>query len=330
MSNFGRDALWDAATWSELDQAVSEELDRVRVARKVFRTEDLGASGAPPSWVSVAEIQTEQDGPVTRFIPEDEARPFVEISAPFWLTPAQAEAEETLHTARTLARATAKVLGLVEDRIILGGAEAVPKEWQVHARNADGLQALAIVDDNRKLERVKRGDDDKGPRSLVDIVNDGITKLTADGWAGPYALILGQDVYSEASSPLYKHSAKTAADQLAPNVRHCLLSGALKKAEGILVSLAGDPVTIYTAGEASVSFSGEELGSSGVFYRFRVVQRIQYAVTDRSCIWLIDLSDPAGPPGAQPPEAGTGEQATGAEEQENGTGGQSESGPTAL
>ena len=51
MENYRRDDFWDAATWAELHQAVLDEVDRVRVARKVFYTEDL--SGAPcgaPSW----------------------------------------------------------------------------------------------------------------------------------------------------------------------------------------------------------------------------------------------------------------------------------------
>ena len=289
MSNFGRDALWDTATWSELDQAVSEELERVRVARKVFRTEDLGASGAPPPWVSVAEIQRAL--PIARFIPEDGARPFVEISVPFWLTPAQAEAEDTLHTARKLARACARLLALAEDHVILRG-ERMPSGWQVRARNMSGLRGLAAVTvaaHMLQLDPKSPVDVHRQPISLVDKANQGMTGLTANGWAGPYALILGQDVYSIAYSRLYKDSGKTAADQLAPQLRHCLLSGAMEADKGILISLAGDAVTVYTAGEASVSFSGEELRPQGAFYRFSVVQRVQYAVTDRSCIRLIHL-----------------------------------------
>ena len=123
MENYRRDDFWDAATWAELHQAVLDEVDRVRVARKVFYTEDL--SGAPcgaPSWVSTAEVDTKAG---YLRIPEDHAEPFVEISAEFQLTPAQAEAEKTLHMGRTLGRMAAKLLASAEDQIILDGGSSL-------------------------------------------------------------------------------------------------------------------------------------------------------------------------------------------------------------
>ena len=41
MENYRRDDFWDAATWADIDQAALAEAQQIRVARKVFRTEDL-------------------------------------------------------------------------------------------------------------------------------------------------------------------------------------------------------------------------------------------------------------------------------------------------
>jgi uncharacterized linocin/CFP29 family protein len=283
MSNYGRDVLWDAATWADLDQAVSDEVNRVRVARKIFRTEDVSsATGAAPFWVSVAEI-------TQLSMPETKARPFVDISVPFWLTVGQAEAEDTLHTGRTLARAAAKLLAMAEDHTIFRGGTPMPNA-AVRTSNQNGLIGLAQQSGMQPRAVLPIAADNPAdlharPRSLLAKVNRGITDQTAAGWPGPYALILGAGLYTAASARLDPGSAETPADRLAPTLRHCLLSGALEPETGVLVSLAGDATTIYTASEASVTFSAEELHDrQGARYRFRVSERFQFAVTDRASI----------------------------------------------
>lgn len=286
MSNYGRNTLWDAATWADLDQAVSEEVERVRVARKVFRTEDLlSPDGFAPFWVSGAEIQQ----PLS--LPETSARPFVEISVPFWLTPAQAEAEHTLHTGRTLARAAAKFLALSEDHTIFRGDVAMPPNLPALTRNRAGLVGLAAASPSPALRVAAANSRNRHarPRSLVDRVNTGVTDLAAAGWPGPYALILGTALYMTASARLHPDSEETPTERLASRLRHCLLSSALEPETGVLVSLAGDATTIYTAGEASVTFSAEDLRDDvGALYRFRVFERIQFAVTDPASIRPIE------------------------------------------
>ena len=53
MKNNGRDELWDSATWADLDKAVSEEVKRSRVARKVFHTEDVELDEWPAAKLGV-------------------------------------------------------------------------------------------------------------------------------------------------------------------------------------------------------------------------------------------------------------------------------------
>ena len=71
------DAIWDAATWAEIDQAVAEEVKRVSVVRRAFRTGFvMAADGTAPSWISGAAVQIHGAGATARiYIPEGDAPP---------------------------------------------------------------------------------------------------------------------------------------------------------------------------------------------------------------------------------------------------------------
>ena len=71
-----------------------------------------------------------------------------------------------------------------------------------------------------------------------------VAQLTGKGWPEPYALILGTDLYTRASSPLVQGSTETPASRLAPRAKHILVSDALTTKNGVVVSLAGDPTTL--------------------------------------------------------------------------------------
>jgi uncharacterized linocin/CFP29 family protein len=285
MSNYGRDALWDAATWAELDEVVAEEAKRVRVGRKVFRTEELGATSGGSYWVSGAKIETEPEGVRLK---DDQAQPLVEISVPFRLTPAQVEAEDTLHLARTLARTAAKSVALAEDHIIFAGemAEGQQGKFGVKLRSATSLTGLArFAVRNRTLDFTPQGPASSDRvTAIVDAVTKGISELGGGGWSQPYALVLGATLYSDASFRSHGDFEKTAADRFGHKLQHCVLSSALDEDTGLLVSLAGETVTVYTAGEPRVAYTGED--EDGVC-RFRVFERMRHVVRDTSCVRLI-------------------------------------------
>jgi len=289
MSSYGRDALWDAATWAELDEVVAEEVKRVSVARKVFRTEDLRTtSGAAPYWISGAEIQTTRDG---MMLGAGHGLPFIEVSVPLRLTTAQVEAEETLHTTRTLARAAAKNVALAGDHIIFRGWMARPGNFGVKLRNASRRQGLADMNRGPKLDlafapAVPTDPDDR-VTALVNAVADGLSGLGSAGWTQPYALVLDARLYSDASFRSHGDFEHTLADRLGHKLRHCVMCGALDPETGLLVSLAGDTTTVYTAGTPSIAYVGEVLDHDGAFHHFRVFEQMQFVARDPSCIRFI-------------------------------------------
>ena len=84
----GRDKLWNEQIWKEIDQAVQEEVGRIRVAQKVFPTTVVN---------NVLPVSRGRIVPFGAAAPEfpipDEFQPFFETSTEFVLTQAQVEGE---------------------------------------------------------------------------------------------------------------------------------------------------------------------------------------------------------------------------------------------
>jgi len=277
VENYRRDDFWDAATWAELDQAVLDEVRRVRVARQVFPTEDLIlASGDAPNWLSTAEVQRDPEAEL--IIPEEDAPPFINVSVAFQLTLAQVEGR--LDVARSIARIAAKSLAIAEDNVVFAGGPF--RQPGIVATNTARVQGIAP----RGVSQQIVGLDPPFTRAqeLLDAVNGGIASLAGNGWPEPYALILGQDLYEAVFSPLTVNTFETPERRITGRVRHLKTTGALAANQGILVSLAGDPVTIYSAQEASTAYTGEILTARGPTYQFRVTERFQFAIRASSAI----------------------------------------------
>ncbi len=279
MLNYRRDDLWDAATWADIDQAVLDEVQNVRVARKVFPTEDLGiATGGAPSWVSTAQVFRAAG---LLLIPEGDARPFIELSVRFQVTPAQVEAEGTLHTARTLARMAAKSVAQAEDQIILPGPAFLRSALGTNTRGLSGLNQIRPAKPVRP--RVPPG---TPPEAFLDTVTDAITDLATAGWPDPYALILGGDLYTDAFSRL--PTGETPERILASRLKHFVVSEALPADRGIVVSLAGESIRILAGHEAFTVFTGESFGHPrGALYNFRVFERFLFVVRDTSSVVIL-------------------------------------------
>jgi uncharacterized linocin/CFP29 family protein len=290
MNNYGRDRLWDAATWAELDEVVADEVKRVSVVRRVFRTESvMDIDGHAPSWVSGAQVETTDKA---LFIPEGNAKPFVEISVPFRLSAAQVENESTLHTARTLARLAAKVLALAEDALVLRGTDTgkwparvngrarIPKVDRIGEDDgiAGGAHTVAV---NIKKATARQ----KPASNFLDGVTAGISDMMGAAWPEPYGLILSTDLYTTAVSQIVASSTETPEDRLASRVRYLLASDALDANSGVLVSLAGDPMILYVGRTPTTVFTGEtHHDDDGTLFNFRVLERVRYVIRDPDCV----------------------------------------------
>ena len=110
MSNF-----WNDTIWKGINDEVRKVAGAIRVAQKVFPTIILDNPSSIPD--DTFDLQTFT-------IPEGLTKPFVEISAPFSLTPNQVAYESSLHTGLKLAKLRAAALAQVEDLVLFQGKDA--------------------------------------------------------------------------------------------------------------------------------------------------------------------------------------------------------------
>jgi uncharacterized linocin/CFP29 family protein len=269
--NLGRDRLWNQQIWSDIDNAVRDEVGRVRVAQKVFPCTLV------PNGQQVPKDQLSTSASNILKIEEGQTKPFVEIWVEFSLTQSQVENEENLHTGRTLARMAANKIAVAEDTLLFRGkAKAVEalmtmsgKSSLVQEVNADSLDE-GFLGGVRDFLEVK-------PDDLVDKVAAGIATLMNAQHYGPYALFLPAKRFAYASTPL-SGTMVTPGDRITPLVTGGFHgTGCLPDDDGLLVSLGGEPTTIYLGIDATTAFT--QIEPNGI-YRFRVFERFQVVERD--------------------------------------------------
>jgi uncharacterized linocin/CFP29 family protein len=272
-NNLGRDQLWTPQIWADIDQAVLGEIGSIRVVQKVFNSTTM------PNAANVPADEFDQDN---MKVAEGRTKPFIELSVEFSLTQSQVDNEATLHTAKTLAKLAAKSLALAEDTLLLQGDEAqLPKIVKVI--NKGSAEEGLIGDRDEPDIPVKPLEASGasavyGPHLFTAVVH-GIAELTKRGQPGPYALLLETSVYADAFSPV-ANTLVTTADRLSPLLTGGFYgSGAVPKDSGLLISLGGEPTTIYVAQDAITAYTQENRDGS---YLFRVFERVQFVARDRT------------------------------------------------
>jgi uncharacterized linocin/CFP29 family protein len=270
-SNFGRDKVWDDSTWQQIDSAVRAEVGRIRVAQKIFPAVSVPGSQSVPT----DQINTDS-GVLT--IEEGATTPLIEIGGGFALTQGQVDAEGSVHTGERLALQAARLVALTEDRLFFRGAAAdVPDGVIVRNSNAEpGLLGAAET----VVEVEPTGGGGSYRENTFRAVTDGIGRLIAVGQPGPYALVLESALYADTYAP--SETLTTTADRLTPLLAGGFYgSGALEQQRGILISLGGEPTTIYVGQDATTSYTHEDANGDS---QFRVFERVQLVARDHSAL----------------------------------------------
>jgi uncharacterized linocin/CFP29 family protein len=267
-NNLGRDKVWNDATWQDIDTAVLGEVGRIRVAQKVFPSTPMsGASYVP------ADIFD----PKTMSIAEGQTSPFIEISVEFPLTQTQVENEATLKTSRTLARLATKSLALAEDLLFFQGSGAtLPPEVKAVNRNSANGGLLGAAQNVISVDPIDGRPGVYGENTFK-AVSQGISTLTGIAQPGPYALILESRIYADTYAPL-PTTLVTTADRITPLVTGGFYgTGTLPEKTGLLVSLGGEPTTVYLGQDAVTAYTQEDQDGNA---RFRVFERVQIIARD--------------------------------------------------
>jgi uncharacterized linocin/CFP29 family protein len=279
MSNF-----WNETIWKGINDEVRKVAGTIRVAQKVFPTIILDNPSSIPDDTFDLETFT---------IPEGLTKPFVEISVSFSLTPNQIAYESSLHTGLKLAKLRAAALAQAEDLVFFQGdrAEAsLPADIKI--RNLDsareGLLGLAAnVIDVALLTSPPAGAL-YGANTLNAVVQ-GISLLNDHAQPGPFALILDYRVMADAYSVL-GGTLTTTADLITPLVTGGIVgTAALGAYQGLLVSLGGEPTTLYVGVDTTAAFTEK---NSEDDHFFRVFERVQYDARDPRAFVKLDFAPP--------------------------------------
>jgi uncharacterized linocin/CFP29 family protein len=319
MDHLGRDMLWaaaDSTAWDEIDKAVAAEVGRIRVGQKVFPTVQM--PNAP-------NVSLDQFNAQTMTIDEGLTSPFVEISLAFALTRSQVDNEASLRKGRTLALLAAKTHAQSEDEIFFQGNQApsfvnnqFPGLLTFTNINSAGRGLLGLVNANQVIVVVRPPAPGGAPgapapgaaarrraggaagapaagavppaggygSATFDGVVRGIAQLIGLGHPGPFALFLSTEIYADTYQTVGA-TQTTTAERISPLVTGGFYgTGSLPAATGLLVSLGGEPTTIYIAQDAVAAFTQEDPG--GV-YRFRVFERVQIVNRDARALVRLDF-----------------------------------------
>lgn len=276
--NLGRDKIWTPEIWQEIDKAVLAEVGQIRVCQKIFPSTQM-----PNEQVVPADVFD----PATMTIAEGQTKPFIEISVEFTLTQSQMEHEATQRTGRTLARMAAKLIALVEDGLLLqGSGYNPPPTVRVTNQNSAGAGLLGAA---QGVPLITEHSDDLGMyrESAFKAVTRGISELIKAAQPGPYALILDAKIFGDTHAPMPATLA-TAADRLAP-----LLSGGfygtgmLPPNIGLLISLGGEPTTLYVAQDVTTAYTQQDQQGK---HRFRVFERVQFVARDPAALVILQFN----------------------------------------
>jgi uncharacterized linocin/CFP29 family protein len=264
----GREGMWTPQIWSDIDKAVTADVGRVRVAQKVFPSQQK------PNQDNVqADILTVGHAPGDPLmIQEGVTLPFFEISAKFALTQSQMNNEANLRTAQTLAQLSARKVALAEDLLFFQGANAELPQGVSVANSVPGWGGLLGIEGMLKpIEVQPLASGGYGENSFRG-VSQGISELIAAGHPGPYALVLETDIFADIHAPV-PNTLVTTSDRISPLVEGRFYgTGTLPARTGLLVSLGGNPTTIHIAQDiVAVTNWQDPFGN----YRFRVYERVQ-------------------------------------------------------
>ena len=213
-------------------------------------------------------------------------------------------ADPELASALALFRRAANVIARLEDAVVFrgltsprsgepaqpAGASGLPRIWQV----TGALQAKGIWSKDRpkgSISVARTPDEGRGQR-LVGALSKAIGELEQRGQFGPFAAVLGQQLFLVAQTPDSK-SLVLPQDRITPFLGGgpLLRSSTLDELDGftgVVVALGGVPFELVVASDISVRFL--QVSAEPAFL-FRVSEKIALRIREPDAIVQLDMVD---------------------------------------
>ncbi len=300
MSDTSKPMEWTAQQWNTVQQAIYEEARKSRVAARFLPLYGPLAADAEtvPTELLKPEVSPGALEPSRLHVDDSSTLRITTIAVNVYLN-AQQVAQPDLSAALTLFRRAANIIARIEDTIIFrGGSKAVTDELKKQIgdvfRITGGLPNKGLYDYGLEHPGL---DPNPDATALLKAVSGGITMLEDQGYVGPYALALGNELFvtSETPSP---GSLVLPSDRIRPLIEGPLVrTGTLERSSGVLLSLAGKPVEIVVAQEIRATFLQV---SAEPRWIYRVSERFVLRVKEPQSIVTLEPAPPAAAPAKVP------------------------------
>jgi uncharacterized linocin/CFP29 family protein len=268
---------WTDEQWARVTDTIQQEASRARVAATFLPL--FGPLPADTDYVATDTVEVKDEAGNKRLAIDDTTTiPVPTLQVRVYVRGAQM-ADPELTSALQLFRRASNVLARLEDAVVFGGQQAqnkgpqianhLPKIWEIlGGKGSDGLVSGA----GAKQELTA---DDSN--ALVVGVSKAISTCEADGHFGPFALVLGQTLFTTAQTP-NDDSLVLPQDRIIPFLEggSLLRSSLIPDDQGVLVALGGTPVELVVATDISLNFLQVTPDPMFVFRVFeKVVLRIK-------------------------------------------------------
>jgi uncharacterized linocin/CFP29 family protein len=260
---------WTEEQWSRARKVVQDSARRARVASSFLPL----YGPLPADQVTVSSMRMKSGDELDRpargeaahrlDVDERTTIPLTTISADVYLRTYEAADPEMTAALAMIGRA-ANVLGRLEDSIVFRGQDTdgqprlplvQPEIYQV--RSGDASHGLLGDPDAVKLDvKAEKAVDADAKLSapLVRATVEAIKELEGNGHSGPFAMVLGTDLYLAANTP-NSNSMVLPSDRILPFLDGPLLrSSTIPDKNGVLVALGGDPIDLVVAHDLELKF----------------------------------------------------------------------------
>lgn len=291
MANENPQVHWTDEQWARVRQAVQDEAHRARVAATFLPL--VGPLPGDTDFVRADVVHYGKPGDAHSRLHIDDTRTVLlsTLQVKVFLRGAQA-ADPDLTSALQLFRRAANVLARLEDAIVFNGQAGarqgprngnagLPPVWEVLGGQAtDGLLA---TDPAQWTPVAAQGD------AMVTAVSAAIGALEGKGHFGPFALVLGQDLFTAVQTP-NAGSLVLPQDRILPFLGGgaLLRSSTLPAGNGVLVALGAAPVELVVATDVTMGFIQMTMDP---LYAFRVYEKMVLRIKEPDAI--VSFGPPA-------------------------------------
>ena len=305
--NLGREKLdWSQEIWAEIDKAVHDEAQRVRIAMKYIPI-CMTTSDALSMPADIIETTNPRGQPIPLIVDEGKTISIFEIQTVFSMTKQQVSRESEVKTAITLATRATNILIQGEDVLMFRGDDALETGENAHPLFATGRighrnssfgpgllgEVARLKDPSTQTIEVEptsvnkeKPEQNTYGENTFGAVSAAYSRLQSKGHYGPYALALHSDVYADTFAPL-KSTLIMPADRIQPLVTAAFLgTGTLPPFTGVLVSLGGNTMDLVVGLDAITAFLQEDIEG---LYQFRVFERFTLRLKDVTAVIKLDF-----------------------------------------